>query len=403
MSAIWVILLDTSGSMDEGFAQSAGASGDPLGEAGTWAKKIDAAKDLLLRQVSSLRAQDVAVFRFTDTVQKLFQGTKDDLLANRALITSLDAHGRTDIAAALGAVADDPDFERYRALSVLLLTDGQSDQDAAERAAEGLVSKYPFARIDTILIDETPEGRSVAEAVSINGIVRTATSMVQLRQALSGARTASLRSELANMAQMRFLAQQELAQLQDSAPLPTLIRVTSGDRLTSDTLRNDVAATLAGIELIGQAASCAAQCEYQGAVSSISQDSPISINLTGLKETVDLVLSYVIPWRRRHAEKLAALEVHRRELENRKHENELSFHGLEYEQRRLDAARAQLELAESKWELAEKMLKEMDPDNCLRGREREQAIGHILAGIDQLATTRLEFERVHEIERIQRQ
>jgi hypothetical protein len=399
MSAIWVILLDTSGSMDEGFAQSRGASDDPLGETGAWAKKIDAAKELLLRQVSSLRAQDVAVFRFTDAVQKIFQGTKDDLLANRALITSLDADGQTDIAAALGAVASDPEFERYRALSVLLLTDGQSDQDAAERAAEHLISKYPFARIDTILIDETPQGRGVAEAVSINGTVRTATSTVQLRQALSGARTASLRSELANMAQMRFLAQQELAQLQDSAPSPTLIRVTSGDRLTPDTLRNDVAATLAGIELIGQAASWAAQREYQGAVSSISQDSPISINLTGLKETVDLVLSYVIPWRRRHAERLADLEVHKHELDNRKQENELSFHDLEYEQRRLDTARAQFELAKSKWELAERMLKEIDPDNHLRGQEREKAIARVLAGINQLAATRLEFEVVHEIQR----
>ncbi len=397
MSAIWIILLDTSSSMDEGFAQSVGASSDPLGETGAWAKKIDAAKELLLRQVLSLRAQDVAVFRFTEKSQKIFQGTKDDLLANRPLITSLEANGGTNIAAALEAVRDDVDFEHYRSLSVLLLTDGQSDQDAATRAAETLIDKYPFARIDTILIDETPEGRAVAEAVSINGAVRTATSTIQLREALSGARTASLRSELANMAKMRFLAQQELARFQEAAP-PTLIRVTSGERLTSDTLKNDVAPTLAGIELIGQSASWATRREYQGSVSSISQDSPISINLSGLKETVDLVLSYVIPWRRRNAERLSHLEVQKRELEIRKQENELSFHSLEHEQRRLDTARAQYELAKSKWELAEKMLKELDPDNQLRGREREEAIARLLAGIDQLASTRLEFEVVREIQ-----
>ena len=398
MSAIWIILLDTSGSMDKGFAHTMGASGDPLGETGSWAKKIDAAKDVLLRQVSSLRAQDVAVFSFTDAAQKIFQGTKDALLANRSLITSLDAGGGTDIAAALDAVGADVDFETYRALSVLLLTDGQSDQTDAERAAEGLIAKYPFARIDTILIDETPAGRAVAEAVSINGSVRTATSTVQLTQALSGARTASLRTELAHMAQMRFLAQEELARFEQSA-LPTLIRVTSGEGLTSDTLRNDVAPTLAGIELIGRGASEAAHREYQGMVSSISQDSPISINLTGLKETVDLLLCYVIPWRRRNAERLSSLEVQKQELELRKHENELSYHGIEYEQRQLDNARARLELAKSKWELVEHMLKELDPNNQLQGSARQSAAAQLLAGVDQLATTRLEFEVVQDVQR----
>lgn len=199
------------------------------------------------------------------------------------------------------------------------------------------------------------------------------------------------------MAQMRFLAQQELSRFQESAP-PTLIRVTSGERLTSETLKNDVAPTLAGIELIGRSTSWASQKEYQGSVSSISQDSPISINLSGLKETVDLVLCHVIPWRRKNAERLSHLEVQKRELEIRKQENDLSYHGLEHEQRRLDAARAQYELAKSKWELAEKMLKELDPDHQLRGREREEAIARILAGIDQLASTRLEFEVVREIQ-----
>ena len=68
--------------MDEEFANAVGTSSDPLGESGVWAKKIDAAKDLLLRQVSSLRAQDVAVLRFTTSAKKIFHGAKDDLLAS---------------------------------------------------------------------------------------------------------------------------------------------------------------------------------------------------------------------------------------------------------------------------------------------------------------------------------
>jgi hypothetical protein len=200
------------------------------------------------------------------------------------------------------------------------------------------------------------------------------------------------------MAQMRFLAQQELARFQQSAP-PTLIRVTSGERLTSETLRNDIAPTLAGIEMIGQSASWATHREYEGTVSSISQDSPISINLSGLRETVDLVLAYIIPWRRKNAEKLSHLEVQKRELEIRKQENDLSFYDLEQQQRRLETAKAQYELAKSKWELAEKIFNELYPGDERRGIERQEVMARILAGIDQLASTRLEFEVVREISR----
>lgn len=395
MSAIWIVLLDTSSSMDEGFSAQSGAGGNALSETGAWAKKLDAAKEILLRQVNSLRAQDIAVVQFTDTAQKLFQGTRDALLQRTGLIASLEASGGTSIAAALDSVTADPGYEGYRSLSVLLLTDGQSDKDEAERAANDLITKYPFARIDSVIIDETPDGRSVVEAVSINGTVRNATSSIQLGNAFSGARASGLRGELQNMALARFTAQAELSRLQE-APAPTLIRVTTGEVLNAQSLRDAVVPTLLALENLEAARSIANRREPRATISSISQDSPISINLTGIKETVQLVLEYAIPWRRKHAERLSELEIRKRECEVEKVEQENSLHGFERERRQLDLAKVQFEVARSKWELAERMMKEIDPDNQLRGEAREEALRRVLAGIDQLASTRLEYEVVRE-------
>lgn len=60
--------------------------------------------------------------------------------------------------------------------------------------------------------------------------------------------------------------------------------------------------TLEGLEVLERATSEATGQPYRGAITSISQDSPVSISLAGLKEAVELALEWVIPWRRRHAE-----------------------------------------------------------------------------------------------------
>jgi hypothetical protein len=366
---------------------------DPLAEHGAWATKLDAAKELLIRQVAALRVQDLAVLQFTNSCSKIFQGTRDLLLQQPHLIHGLRAGGGTSIANALREVEGDPSFENYRSLNILVITDGLSNLDDAAAAASGLIAKYPFARTDTILIDETPDGRAVAEAISLNGTVRTATSSVQLGTALSGARIDALRFNLTNMPLLRLHTQQELAAFQQF-PTPTLITVISDHRLTSQTLRTDIAPTVGGIEALGHASSYARHTDYLGSVSSISQDSPISINLTGLKDAVELALTYVLPWRREYAKQLAALEIIKRELEIERDSRNLDY---DAEQRRLEFQRLQLEITKEKFELAERMLERIDPDSQLRGRERERALASLISGIDQLSTTRLEFGVVGDV------
>lgn len=398
MSSIWIILLDTSGSMGEGFTARPGQAIDPLAEQGAWSTKLHAAKELLLRQVATLRVQDLAVFQFTSDYTKVFQGTRDQLLRQTYLIESLVANDGTSIANALRGVEADPSFEPYRSLNILVITDGLSDPDAATEAASDLIEKYPFARIDTILIDETDEGRAVADSISINGTVRTVTSSIQLGTAMRGARIDSLRSNLTTMPLLRLQAQQELAVF-EQLPEPTLITVTSGESLTAETLRNDIAPTLGGIEALGLASSYARDGEYRGSVSSISQDSPISINLTGLKEAIELALSYIIPWRRENAKRLAQLEVRKRELEVEREERNLALQPYDAEQRRLELLRQQIDLSTSKLELAERVLKAIDPDSQLRGENRERVLAWVISSVDRLSSTRLEFEVFRDVSR----
>lgn len=386
MSSVWIVLLDTSASMADGFSSAAGA--DPLAERGMWRTKLEAAKDLLLRQVAASRVQDVAVFRFADRALKVFQGARVDLPSAASAIQSLVADGNTNLAEALSAVANDQDLEGYKALSVLILSDGLSNRGNPVAAAEQLITKFPFGRIDTILIDETAEGRRVAESVSINGQVRPAFSMLELGRAVESARASSLRQELAGFARRRLDLQVELASLVNAGN-PTLVTVTSPIELTPATLRSDIVPTLEGLDSLGRAASDAAGMRYLGTISSISQDSPISISLTGLKEALELALEWVIPWRREHAKQLAARQLERIEIENRtleaKQREDVKKAEIENRQR-------EVELAASKMELAERMLKSLYPRNKLSTQRRMRLLQLLVSGIDHLSKTSMEFK-----------
>lgn len=218
MSAIWNILIDTSGSMGKGFAQRDKASLDPLTQHGAWQTKLEAAKEVLIRRISALRVQDIALYQFNSQPKLLYRGNRAGMLDRQDIIDNLSAGGQTSIDVALDEVSSSPYLRRYQSASVLVISDGLSDPRAAEVSAKRLVNSFPSSRIDTILIDETEKGRRVAELISINGSVYTVESSIQLGEAAASARAAALRNELSGMALYRFQAQSELATLQSTPP-----------------------------------------------------------------------------------------------------------------------------------------------------------------------------------------
>ena len=375
MSSLWVVLIDVSGSMDEGF--SGVTSSDPLAERGRWRTKLEAAKDLLLKQVATSRVQDVAVFSFADEVNRIFHGARSDFAMAETTIRALVTDGKTNLARGLTAVFEDRGFESYKALSVLILSDGLSNVGDPVAAAELLIEKYPYCRIDTILIDESDQGRRIAEDVSINGSVRPALSIIDLDKALDSARASSLRQELAGFALRRLDLQSELALLADIGS-PTLLSITTPVELTTESLRNDIVPTLEGLESLQRAASEVSGTPYQAIISSISQDSPISISLTGLKEAVELALDWVIPWRRKNAEILSTLKLRQQEIEN--------------EKASIQNRQLRVSLVDSEINLAKQMLETLDRHHLMSDRHRQRLLQQFVTGIDQMSKTSIEFK-----------
>ena len=173
------------------------------------------------------------------------------------------------------------------------------------------------------------------------------------------------------------LADRDLSSQMDNVEGPTLLKIAPTVRLTPASLRDDIIPTLEGLESLERVANEASGRPFRGAISSISQHSPISISLQGFKEAVELALDWVIPWRRKHAEALAALRMRQQEIE--------------VERASIQNRQMEVALAASKVELAERLLKVCDPNQKLSSRHRERLLQQLVTGIDLMSKTTVEF------------
>lgn len=192
MNALWAILIDTSGSMGEPFASSAATSTfSGLTEESAYHTKLEAAKEILLKQLHGLSETDVAIISFSDDAQLVCKGTAEKIKDAHSLINSLTPSGQTNLAAALLFALDNIVISSsYNVISFLVISDGLSNIGNPVQAANKTVqSGFPI-RISTILIDPTPEGEQIARAVSIGGDVRAVVSSITLQDAVTDERSA---------------------------------------------------------------------------------------------------------------------------------------------------------------------------------------------------------------------
>jgi len=397
MASVWITLLDISSSMAEGFSTTSAPG--PLSEHGKWKNKLEAAKDLLIAQIADVHVQDVAVITFSSTAEKIFHGSRSEVSRAEGAIRDLRARGNTDLAAALSVVTTDPSFSAYDALSVLILTDGLSNRGDPGAAAREVISAFPFGRIDTILIDETPAGRTVAEVVSINGTVRTAFSSVRLGSALTLGRAEALNREIHGLTERRLELETELVVLQTGAPTPTLLTVTTPLRITASSLRNEIAPMVEALQEIQETADAASGTEYRGQVTSISQSSPVKISLAGLGDAVKLVLTQVIPWRREHARQMLRLKEEEADLENQRRRAQIAREHAEVEridlenrQREFQLSQERLSLEGTLFELTRKALNVFDPEGVHLKQARNVHLQKLARAINALADSEIEFD-----------
>jgi hypothetical protein len=164
---MWLLLLDTSGSMADPFSGKSpeGASGRRIET--TAEIKFDGARKALLDYVAALPPTDpVALFAFDSRAKLVFEGTAGDINGLRQKLEALETGGGTDIAAAFNAASDHIDQANRRARELhqaLLVSDGLSDAADAISAAERLAQRVPI--IHVILIDPTEKGQRTAKAV----------------------------------------------------------------------------------------------------------------------------------------------------------------------------------------------------------------------------------------------
>ena len=159
-NSIWIIFLDTSGSMRNKF--SGGPEPVGLVETGEWASKLEAAKELLIRRVSALRTPDVAIIQFASDADILFHDAADRFSEFEGRIRSLQAGGGTDLAAAFREAFLLSRLSDYRDIRVYVISDGLTDADQAEHAANEFSRIYPQSRVSVLLIDQTEKGNETA-------------------------------------------------------------------------------------------------------------------------------------------------------------------------------------------------------------------------------------------------
>lgn len=193
--SIWVIVIDTSGSMREEFSGS--GEGPGINEVGNYITRIEAAKDHALKQITGITSGDIAVIAFDANARLVAQGPVSSSAAFASPINQLEAHGSsTNIGKAITFCLEQFVLpQNYRRVWVQFITDGLSNEGdpiaAAEHFADTSDDNNVLSRIDAILIDpnkalERDEGEKIALAICepTGGSVKSVTSSIQLEESL---------------------------------------------------------------------------------------------------------------------------------------------------------------------------------------------------------------------------
>ena len=161
---MWIILLDSSGSMADPFSGDAPAVGRP--RTSQQRSKMEAAKESLLLQLSGLGAPTpISLFAFRDQPQLIFEGLSSDAPGIKAALNTVQPEGSTNVATALQAAGR---LVRGRTdvliARVLLISDGLSDASPAEEEARALQKDRIL--VDVILIDPSEKGSELCRRVA---------------------------------------------------------------------------------------------------------------------------------------------------------------------------------------------------------------------------------------------
>lgn len=176
---MWIVLIDCSGSMGEGFEGGLAFEGRTV--ASTRTVKLDAAREAILERLAGLNPSErVALVAFNTKAWLAFNGTAADARDSRGLADLVPEHG-TDLAAAfdftLQYLQSSPGLAR-----VLLVSDCKTEVTKASSSADRLAAERVL--IDVLLIDPSESTLSVARAVVRFGEVQAVAGAEDLKNKL---------------------------------------------------------------------------------------------------------------------------------------------------------------------------------------------------------------------------
>lgn len=143
-------------------------------------------------------------------------------------------------------------------------------------------------------------------------------------------------------------------------------------------------------------------------IRSLSQNSPIEVNLQGASEAVKTIQSTIVPWRRRHAEEMARLAEQERQAEidarnvetlekrvkiateKQQSEVELALKREELERLRLENERTRLQLQKDKIQMAIEIVNQLNPN--LSEIDRLIYVNKLLPSLNRLTSSTLSIE-----------
>lgn len=167
---IWVVCLDRSGSMEEGFSAYTANADIFRGRTEETKQriKLDAAKEAILNEVQGLDAtSNIAILAFDDETKLIYSGTAGKINRIKEALSAVTPGGRTNIARCLLKCAEFADD--YRRVDCLVVTDGLSNVGDPLAAARECNQRGIF--INIALIDQTPDGERIAREIARGGRV----------------------------------------------------------------------------------------------------------------------------------------------------------------------------------------------------------------------------------------
>jgi len=179
METQWILLLDASGSMGSQFTSDYNFSG--FVEETEKKNKLEAAKEVLIRQINSLGTDClITIIQFDSFPEVLFRGRKSEKTIIEFKVSGIEAGGGTNLPEALNLALSECDFKKYYLVHIILISDGLTNEGNIEETINRLLNKALI--IDTILINPSKEGEDIARRISINGRVSAVQSSYELNK-----------------------------------------------------------------------------------------------------------------------------------------------------------------------------------------------------------------------------